>query len=106
MDINEEQKVVYEQPTTKSRRDEIAQSCCERLKLTMPCVVDTIDNAVDELYAGWPERMFIIGTDGRIAYAGGPGPFGFHVEEVESWLKRHAPERGRSVSAETASITH
>lgn len=87
MDVNKEQKVVFEQPTSHTRRNEIATQCCSTLKLSMPCVVDTMDNTVDELYAGWPERIFVIGTDGKIAYAGGQGPFGFKVEEAEEWLK-------------------
>lgn len=94
MPVNEEQEVVFAQPATKARRDEIAGACCERLKLSLPCVVDTIDNAVDEAYAGWPERMFIVGADGRIVYAGRQGPFGFDVGEVEAWLERNVEGRG------------
>lgn len=93
MESNEKEKVVYEQPTTKLRRDEIAKTCCSTLKLTMPCVVDTIDNAVDEAYAGWPERLFVIGADGRVAYAGGQGPFGFKPEEVQLWLSKHLKDQ-------------
>ena len=87
MPVNEEQGVVFEQPKTFGRRADIAGQCCERLKLTMPCVVDSIDNAVDEAYAAWPERIFIIGVDGRIVYAGGQGPFGFKPDEAEKWLR-------------------
>ena len=42
----------------------------------------------NEVYAGWPERFYIIDTDGSIAYKGEPGPFGYHPEEVEEWLKK------------------
>jgi len=90
MDVNETEKVVYEQPKSQARRDEIAKACCSRLKITMPAVVDTIDNAVDEAYAAWPERIFIVGADGRIAYVSGPGPWGFKPEEAERWLKKNA----------------
>lgn len=34
----------------------------------------------------WPERIDIIGTDGRILYKGDVGPFGFHPEEAEKAL--------------------
>ena len=90
MEINEKEDVVFELPKSYDRRAEIAAKCCSSLKLTMPCVVDTIDNSVDEAYAGWPERMFIVDRDGRVAYAGKPGPWGFRVDEVEKWLKRYA----------------
>jgi type I thyroxine 5'-deiodinase len=48
-----------------------------------------MDNRVDELYAGWPERLFVIGANGRIAYAGGPGPWGFKPDELEKWLTKN-----------------
>jgi hypothetical protein len=53
----------------------------------MPVLVDRIDDRVDGLYAGWPERMFVVGRDGKIAYSGRQGPWGFKPEEVADWLK-------------------
>lgn len=38
-------------------------------------------------YAGWPDRMAVVGVDGKIAYYGGKGPGGFKPQEVEKWLK-------------------
>ena len=38
-------------------------------------------------YAAWPDRLYVVGVDGKIAYQGGPGPGGFRVNEVEAWLK-------------------
>jgi type I thyroxine 5'-deiodinase len=52
-------------------------------------VVDKDDNKVNAAYAGWPERLVVVGVDGKIAYYGGPGPFGFRPNEVEDWLKKH-----------------
>jgi hypothetical protein len=46
-----------------------------------------MDNRVDNLFAAWPERIFIIGADGRVAYAGAQGPWGFKPEEAERSLK-------------------
>jgi hypothetical protein len=83
---NTRDDVVLAQPTTFDERQEIAQTCSAALSLTMPCVVDDMDNTVDGLYAGWPERLFIVDADGRIAYAGGQGPFGFEPDEVGAWL--------------------
>lgn len=55
----------------------------------MPVLVDSIENRVDELYAAWPERLFVVGKDGRIAYAGKQGPWGFKPDEVAAWLSTH-----------------
>ncbi len=86
---NKKEEVIFSQPTEWTARKETAQACCQRLRLSMPCVVDTIDNTVDNLYAGWPERIFVISANGRIAYAGKQGPWGFKPEEAELELRRH-----------------
>ena len=71
------------------KRAETAELCMNTLKLTTPTVVDREDNKVGVAYAGWPDRMVVVGVDGRIAYLGGPGPGGFKVGEVERWLKEN-----------------
>jgi hypothetical protein len=85
---NESEGIVFRQPTNFAERQSAARRCRETLKLSLPCVVDTIDNAVDNLYAGWPERIFVIDRDGTIAYAGKQGPWGFKPEEAELTLRR------------------
>lgn len=49
-------------------------------------LLDDIDNTAMACYAAWPERLCIIGTDGRILYKGGMGPFYFDPDEVEEIL--------------------
>lgn len=99
MPVNEKESILFEQPKTAKRRQEIAGTCCSRLKLTMPCAVDSIDNKVDELYAAWPERIFIVDKDGRISYAGGQGPFGFDPGEAEAWLRKNVGSPGGAAGA-------
>lgn len=89
LDSNVEQGIVYAQPKTIDARRSIAGQCRAALKLTMPCVVDELDNRVDDLYAGWPERLYIIDADGRVAYAGRRGPWGFKPNDVASWLRKN-----------------
>ena len=48
-----------------------------------------MDNTVDNAYAGWPERLFVVDQDGRIAYAGKQGPWGFKTEHVRKWLREN-----------------
>ena len=33
-------------------------------------------------YGGWPDRLYLVGRDGRIAFQGGVGPDGFKPEEL------------------------
>lgn len=46
--------------------------------------VDDIDDAVMNDYVAWPERLYLIGTDNRIAYAGKHGPYGFSPKELKA----------------------
>ena len=92
MDSNEEQGVCYKQPTTIEERLAIARDFVAREHWQLPLWVDDIENKVDWVYAGWPERLYVIETDGKIAYKGETGPFGFHPEEVEAWLEQRFPE--------------
>ena len=60
----------------------------DRLKYRAPLAIDSIQGEAEEAYGAWPERIYIIGTDGRIVYKGGMGPFGFHPDEAEKELAR------------------
>jgi type I thyroxine 5'-deiodinase len=86
MDSNEEDGVCYAQPKTLEERVAIARDFAARHEYAIPMLVDRLDNAADQIYAGWPERLYIVGADGRIAYKGRTGPFGFEPDEVDAWL--------------------
>jgi hypothetical protein len=75
------------QTESLDKRIENAEICLNALKLSTPTVIDREDNGVNKAYAGWPDRMYVVGRDGRIAYRGAPGPGGFKPQEVEQWLK-------------------
>jgi len=56
----------------------VAAGRCETtLKYGIRTVIDEMDDAVSQAYAALPTRLYLIGTDGRVAYAGGLGPRGF-----------------------------
>lgn len=74
------------QPRTDAERSQVAESCAAKLKLSIPFVVDEVNNRVGEAYTGWPDRLYLVGKDGRIAYKGGPGPRGFDVREMSTKL--------------------
>jgi hypothetical protein len=46
-------------------------------------LVEEMDNAIDEAYGAAPERLYLIGTDGRVAYHGGAGSHFFDLDEWE-----------------------
>ena len=93
MTVNEEQGVCYAQPQTLADRVMIANDFIERFHYAMPLVVDPMENPAGDAFAAWPERLYVIGVDGRIAYKGRKGPFGFDPDELEQWLEANLPGR-------------
>ena len=91
MESNEKENVCYPQPKTLKDRVAIANDFARRFDYRVPLVVDDMDNKANALYAGWPERIYVIDERGTIVYKGKPGPFGYHPEEVEAWLAKRFP---------------
>jgi hypothetical protein len=74
---NLDDDVLLASHATLDDRFAAARAGVARLGLTMPVLVDGMDDAVSEAFAAWPERIYVVNADGRIAFAGGPGPFEF-----------------------------
>ena len=74
---------MVEDPIDLEERSAIASKCVTELDLPMPALVDTLDDAVNKAYRGWPDRLYLVDTEGKIAYAGGRGPFYFSPNEWE-----------------------
>jgi len=86
MESNAKQGVAVAQPTNFGERVKVADQFCQRLKPTMPVVVDDITDIAGNGYSGMPARLYVIDRDGKIAYKSGRGPFGFRVGEAEQAL--------------------
>jgi hypothetical protein len=84
---NRRSGIAVHEPTTDEERRVVAQTCAANLKMSMPTVIDDADNAVADVYGGWPDRLYLVGTDGRIAYQGGEGPFGFKPEGLDEAIR-------------------
>jgi hypothetical protein len=74
------------QPKSLAERNKIADTCCSVLKITIPMVVDDMNDRIGHAYSGMPDRLYVIDAQGRIAYKGGRGPFGFRPAEMEQAL--------------------
>ena len=71
-------------PTTAAQRRSVAKQCEDTLKYGIKTYVDEMDDTVSRAYAAKPTRLYLVGLDGRIAYAGGPGPYGFKPGELKN----------------------
>lgn len=74
------------QPKTFAQRQEVAATCQSHLGLSLPMLIDTIDDAVGSQYSGMPNRLYLIDQQGRIVFKNGRGPFGFHARQLEQSL--------------------
>ncbi len=94
VESNERAGVLYKQPTTLAERTEVANACALRLDLSIPTLIDDLDNSTDVKYYALPDRLYLVGRDRRIAYRGAPGPFGFVATELEQAIERYLAEEG------------
>ena len=78
--------VLFASPQTADERSGVAEACVVKLAMKMPALVDGIDNRVERAYTGWPDRLYIIGADGRVRYKSAPGPYGFSTRDLEQAL--------------------
>ena len=59
---------------TQSERNAVAKVCMTKMELEpIPALVDDMDNTANDGYSAWPDRMYLIGKDGNVAYHGGRG---------------------------------
>ena len=65
------------QPKEWQERRKVAKDFAGTLKLSVPVLVDTMDDGVAKAYSAWPDRLYIIDRDGKVALEGDPGPWGF-----------------------------
>ena len=88
MQSNVKENVLVKSTKTLEERSQAAGSCVLRLGINIPAVIDGPDDRVERAYTGWPDRLYVIDRDGRIAFKSAAGPFGFEPEKVEATLKR------------------
>ena len=80
---NRDEGIAVADPTSLAERAELAEACALRLKIRMPVLLDGPDDTVARQYGGWPDRLYLVGRDGRIAFQGEEGPMGFAAQHLE-----------------------
>ncbi len=91
MKENEAEGVLFRQHQSLEERVEVGRACMIKMALEMPALVDDMDDVVARAYGAMPERLYLVGADGRVAYKGGIGPMFFRPREweraIESYLE-------------------
>jgi hypothetical protein len=86
--MNRDQDIQVQDPASDEARHEVAATCAIHLKIQMPVVVDKVDDEIARAYGALPDRLYLIGKGGRVAFRGEPGPFGFQPEALEKAIEK------------------
>jgi hypothetical protein len=85
---NIDEGVVLATPKSAEQREEHAAACVRNLDIRFTTLIDGMDNRTEADYSGWPDRLYLVGKDGRIAFKGRPGPAGFKPVELEVAIRQ------------------
>ena len=86
-DSNVAEGVLFRQHQSYEEREEVAASCSIDLHMTLPILVEEMNNNIDAAYGAAPERLYIVDAQGKVAYHGGAGPHFFDLDEWEEALE-------------------
>lgn len=89
LESNIAEQIEFAQPQVFAVRQALAQTCAARLALTIPVLIDGMDNAADRAFNAWPERLYVIAPTGEVVYKGGKGPFDFRPAELGEFLEHY-----------------
>jgi len=98
-DDNQKEHITLASPKSLDERCNVAGTCVVKLGIKLPAVVDDFQNSTEAAYTAWPDRLYVVDREGRIAYKSKPGPFGFHPEEVGKTLEKLASASTQQASA-------
>ena len=82
LEANREDEIALVDPTSLAERAEAADACVVHLRTQIPVLLDDVDDEVALAYGGWPDRLYLIARDGRVAFQGERGPDGFKPGEL------------------------
>jgi hypothetical protein len=76
-------------PKTIEERRAVAGECETALQYGVRTYIDEMDNKVNDTYAAWPTRLYLIGLDGKVVYAGGLGPYDFKPAKLKKAIEEY-----------------
>lgn len=82
-DSNEARGVRINAHRNLDDRADAASECMLGAGLTIPMVMDDMDNSITRLYNGAPERLYVIDRESKITFRSDIGPF--DGQDLEDW---------------------
>lgn len=87
-DSNRVDDVLYTDPRQDAERRELARTCSTKLGIEFPALVDDMDDTTERNYTAWPDRIYLVDKEGRIAFKSDAGPFGFQTDVLSNALRQ------------------
>jgi Iodothyronine deiodinase len=88
MESNVKDKVVFTSPRNEEERASVAGTCVRKLGIEVPALLDEFGNSTEGAYTAWPDRLYLIDRNGRVAYKSQPGPFGFKPDQLKAAMQK------------------
>lgn len=86
MPSNLKEGILIASAKTFLQRDEAAQTCVVKLNIRIPALVDDMQDTTERAYTAWPDRLYVINREGRVAYKSKAGPYGFDPKALAAVL--------------------
>ena len=86
-DTNLADGVLFRQHQSYEEREDVAAACSIDTHMTLPVLIEEMNNNIDDAYCAAPERLYIVDAQGKVAYHGGVGPHFFDQDEWEQALE-------------------
>lgn len=83
-------KVVFVSPRNEDERASVAGTCVRKLGIKIPALLDEFGNSTESAYTAWPDRIYLIDRNGKVAYKSKPGPFGFKPDQLLAAMRAGA----------------
>ncbi len=84
---NRDEGVEWLDPKTDEERHKVATACALSLNIRMPVLIDSVDDKITSAYGALPDRLYLVGKSGHVAFQGERGPFGFKPRELEAAIQ-------------------
>jgi iodothyronine deiodinase-like protein len=99
MQSNIRDNVVFASPKNQDERATIARMCVRKLAIKFPAVLDEFGNSTEKNYTAWPDRIYLINSQGKVAYKSKPGPFGLKPDALAAALSRLMAVQSNAVTS-------
>ena len=79
----------HSDPKTIEERRAVAGDCETAFQYGIKTYVDEMDDYVNNTYAAWPTRLYLIGLDGKVVFGGGLGPYNFKPAKLKAAIQTY-----------------